>query len=96
MRDYFINLIRVVGSLVILSLHDAFRSEHRYILQCNISFLQPILIKLCQFADELLLYMSIYLRPMSIFEMVVLDVVEHKENVQIDLPLQSIERFEKF
>ena len=32
---------------------------------------------------------------MSIYEMVGIDVVDQEENIQIDLPLQSIDRFEK-
>ena len=32
---------------------------------------------------------------MSIYEIVGFDVVEQKENIQIDLRLQSIDRFEK-
>ena len=52
--------------------------------------------KLRQFADELLFYMSIYLRTMSLYEMVGFEVIEQEDNIQIDLPLQSIDRFEKF
>ena len=72
MRYNFINLIS--GIAIFLSLHGAFRSEHGTFREV--------------YLDELLLCMSIYLRPMSIYEMVDFDVVEQEENIQSDLPLR--------